>query len=119
VLIARYPGRIPRTCYEEWIPDLAPSRDLHSRWKVWRETEPDWWAQHYQPAWTMEKERDAAYHAALQGVAALSMRSDVVLACWCAGEAHCHRSLVLRDVLAAEPAVKEAKPEWTTLSLLT
>lgn len=109
-VIARYPGRIARTKYEAWVPSLSPSRDLHSRWKVWRVEDPDWWAHHYCPAWREEKAGDSSYLEAVRRAASVAQHSDLVLACWCADETCCHRSLVARDVAALLPGALVPTP---------
>ena len=100
-LVCHYAGRVPRTAYDEWVPDLAPSRGLHHRWAHnWRPLRDPalWWVRHYLPAWSAEKTLDPAYAAAIDRAAALSRHSNLALACWCLDESHCHRSLVATAV---------------------
>ena len=100
-LITRYAGRVPRANYDEWVPDLAPSRDLHHCWShEWRPLQDPshWWASRYLPAWARSKTLDPSYKAAIQRAAELSLTDDLTLACWCPDETHCHRSLVAHAV---------------------
>ncbi len=100
-LITRFAGRVPRASYDEWVPDLAPSRDLHHRWSHdWRPLKSPslWWTSRYLPAWARSKTLDPAYKTAIQRAAELSLTGDLTLACWCRDETHCHRSLVAHAV---------------------
>jgi uncharacterized protein YeaO (DUF488 family) len=97
----RYPPRgVPkaehsaRNWYDVWFPDLAPSA---ATMKLARNaaTEREWAA--FEKRYRAEM---AAPHAsrALDLLAALSHEANFSVGCYCADEAHCHRS-VLRALL--------------------
>jgi uncharacterized protein YeaO (DUF488 family) len=85
--------------YDVWLPQLAPSAELVK--EAQSATSPrDWqtFARKYR------KEMSAPDNAHLLALLAkLSQASDLAVGCYCADEAHCHRS-VLRALLAEHGA---------------
>ena len=86
--------------YDVWYPELAPSADTLALGRRADNT----------PAWAGFLKRYRAEMAApaasrtLDLLAALSHRADFSVGCYCADEAHCHRS-VLRALLAQRGAL--------------
>ncbi len=80
--------------YDVWLPELAPSRELVAFAQA-AETPQQWaaFARRYRAEMAApEKTR------LLELLAALSARTEFSVGCYCADEAHCHRS-VLRALL--------------------
>jgi uncharacterized protein YeaO (DUF488 family) len=79
-----------RDFYDVWLPDLAPSESLvkealhASDERAWRG-----FAKRYRA----EMKRPAAAHL-LALLAALSHQINLSVGCYCAEEAHCHRSVL-------------------------
>lgn len=104
--VRRPPRGVPKTefakrdFYDVWLPELAPSGDVVSsalsdpwtpaRWKKFSRT------------YLKELREPHARHL-ISALAALSHQTNFAVGCYCADEAHCHRSL-LRDLLIAEGA---------------
>lgn len=97
ILVCRYRPRGVRKdaeTWEEWIPDLGPSRELHA----------DYWGKHGEPIpWStfrrrylaeMKSQRDAIARVAALGTVTLLCSSA------CADPDRCHRTL-LRDLVLA------------------
>jgi len=88
-----------RDYYDVWLPLLSPSAELVAEAlgavdaAAWRRFERKFRAEMAKP--------DAA--RTLDLLAALSRSSDFAVGCYCADEAHCHRS-VLRALLAERGA---------------
>jgi len=88
-----------RDFYDVWLPDLAPSDELVKAAqsaaddKAWKAFEKKY------------RSEMAAPHAGrlLDLLAALSRQTSFAVGCYCADEAHCHRS-VLRELLAERGA---------------
>ena len=89
-----------RDFYDVWLPELAPSEELlklahaaddEARWRTF--------VRRYR-AEMQQAERSRL----LDLLAALSRRTNFAVGCYCADEAHCHRS-VLRELLAEHGAV--------------
>jgi len=83
-----------RDFYDTWLPELAPSAELVKRAKG-AESERDWqsFAKRYR------REMAAPERSRLLDLlAALSQHAQFAVGCYCADEAHCHRS-VLRALL--------------------
>jgi uncharacterized protein YeaO (DUF488 family) len=88
-----------RDFYDVWLPDLSPAQDLVTL------------AQHSADAksWkTFERKFRSEMKAPgpariLELLAALSHQTNFSLGCYCANEAHCHRS-ILRKLLAERGA---------------
>ncbi|HMM33986.1 MAG TPA: DUF488 family protein [Thermoanaerobaculia bacterium] len=88
-----------RDFYDVWLPDLSPSEELvklaqaagdEKAWKV------------FGRKYRAEMARPEA-HRLLDLLAALSRQTSFAVGCYCADEAHCHRS-VLRELLAERGA---------------
>ena len=76
---------------------LAPSADLFG-WYQRNKDRPDWW-ELYIERWDEEKAQDSGYADAIAQVVKLIRAGNrVAVACYCAKEDRCHRSLVARDV---------------------
>ncbi len=83
-----------RDFYDVWLPDLAPSEELLK--EGLHATEERAWRR-FVRRYRMEMKRpEAARLLAL--LAAFSERTDFSVGCYCANEAHCHRS-ELRELL--------------------
>ena len=88
-----------RDFYDVWLPDLAPSENLvrqalvASDERAWRAFARRYRAEMRRP--------EAALLLVL--LAALSHETDLSVGCYCAEEAHCHRS-VLRALLLEQGA---------------
>ena len=88
-----------RNFYDVWFPNLAPSEALLKRGQR-AKTEREWrsFARAYRKEMaTAENKRT------LDLLAALSHHASFSVGCYCADEAHCHRSL-LRELLAERGA---------------
>lgn len=88
-----------RDWYDVWFPTLAPSEATLKLGQA--AATPAQWAA-FCRRYRTEMARPECRHA-LQLLAALSLHSDFSVGCYCADEAHCHRSL-LRELLAAAGA---------------
>jgi uncharacterized protein YeaO (DUF488 family) len=89
-----------RNFYDVWLPELAPSAELLKRARA-ADSARDW------SAFVKRYRREMAAPEKvrlLRLLAALSATTDVSVGCYCADEAHCHRS-VLRALLAEHGAV--------------
>ncbi len=88
-----------RDFYDLWLPDLAPSEELvkaaqaATDERAWRAFERKYRAEMGAPAPSR----------LLDLLAALSRRTSLAVGCYCADEAHCHRS-VLRALLVEHGA---------------
>lgn len=88
-----------RDFYDVWLPNLAPTEDLLRRGLA-ATGEAEW--KRFARAYRAEmKVADAS--RVLDLLAALSQHTDFAVGCYCADEAHCHRS-ILRDLLAERGA---------------
>lgn len=88
-----------RDFYDFWLPDLAPSEALLKQ-ALAADTARAWrlFARRYR----IEMKRpEAARLLAL--LAAMSQQTDFSVGCYCADEAHCHRS-ILRELLKEQGA---------------
>lgn len=88
-----------RDFYDVWLPDLAPSEALLKRIKP-ADVEQHWRA--FSRSYRMEMKQPAQRHL-LDLLARLSQQTNFAVGCYCADEAHCHRSL-LRELLQAHGA---------------
>ena len=89
-----------RNFYDVWVPELAPSAALLKRGQT-AGTERAW------STFVKQYRREMAAPEQvrlLRLLAALSAATDFSVGCYCADEAHCHRS-VLRQLLAEHGAV--------------
>ena len=83
-----------RDYYDVWLPQLSPSLELMKLGQAAAD-DKDWTA--FKRKFRSEMgEADAA--RLLDLLAALSHQTQLALGCYCADEAHCHRS-VLRELL--------------------
>jgi len=79
-----------RDFYDVWLPELAPSESLvkealhASDERAWRR---------FEKRYRAEMKRPAAAHL-LGLLAALSHQTNLAVGCYCAEEAHCHRSVL-------------------------
>ncbi len=88
-----------RDFYDVWLPDLAPSEALLKEGLAADDARA--WQRFVRRYRAEMKRPEAARLLAL--LAALSRRTDLAVGCYCADEAHCHRS-VLRALLAEHGA---------------
>ena len=84
-----------RDWYDLWFPVLAPSADTLRLWKT--DPSPAHWPA-FSKRYRAEMDAPDARHT-IALLAALSHGTDFSVGCYCADEAHCHRSL-LRTLLA-------------------
>jgi uncharacterized protein YeaO (DUF488 family) len=89
-----------RDFYDVWLPELAPSEALLKR-GLSADTERAW-AQFVKRYRTEMKRPEATRLLSL--LAALSRQTNFSVGCYCADEAHCHRS-VLRELLEEHGAI--------------
>jgi uncharacterized protein YeaO (DUF488 family) len=83
-----------RDFYDVWVPDLAPSPELFSWVKSLSLTEARW--RTYARRYRAEMRRPEARRL-IELLAALSVRTNFSVGCYCEVESRCHRSL-LREV---------------------
>jgi uncharacterized protein YeaO (DUF488 family) len=88
-----------RDYYDVWFPNLAPSLETMKEAQA-AETPAQWNA--FARKFRAEMAAPDASHA-LELLAALSQGTDFAIGCYCADEAHCHRS-ILRELLAEKGA---------------
>ncbi len=88
-----------RDFYDVWLPDLAPSDEL-VKFALAAEDEKAWKA--FERKYRSEMAAHGPAHV-LDLLAALSHQTSFAVGCYCADEAHCHRS-VLRALLAERGA---------------
>jgi uncharacterized protein YeaO (DUF488 family) len=81
--------------YDVWYPNLAPSLET-MKLGVHAQSEAEWHA--FVRKYKAEMAEPAAVHS-IALLAALSHHTDFSVGCYCADEAHCHRS-ILRELLA-------------------
>src|SRR5829696_8594654 len=86
--------------YDVWVPELAPSAELLKRGQA-ADTARDWST--FVKRYRREMAAPEKMHL-VRLLAALSNTSDFSVGCYCADEAHCHRS-VLRVLLAEQAAI--------------
>lgn len=100
--VRRPPRGVPRDqfaardYYDVWYPNLAPSLELMKLAQA--AATPAQWAT-FVRRFRAELAAPERIHD-LELLAALSHHADFAIGCYCADEAHCHRS-VLRELLAA------------------
>jgi uncharacterized protein YeaO (DUF488 family) len=98
--VRRPPRGVPKTqhasrdFYDLWLPDLAPSEPLLRQ--ALRATGEQAWRT-FVRRYRAEMKRPEASRL-LMLLAALSRQTDFAVGCYCADEAHCHRS-ILRELL--------------------
>ena len=83
-----------RNFYDIWLPELSPSEALVKQ--ALRATDERAWKSFVRRYRAEMRRPDAARLLGL--LAALSRQTDFSVGCYCADDAHCHRS-VLRDLL--------------------
>ena len=88
-----------RNLYDVWLPNLAPSERLLKAGQTAEDARA--WAA-FRRAFAAEMRAPDASRV-LDVLAALSHTTDFSVGCYCADEAHCHRS-VLRELLVARGA---------------
>ena len=88
-----------RDFYDVWVPDLAPSEAL-LRQAFGADSERAWRA--FVRRYRLEMKRPEAARL-LELLAALSRHTSFSVGCYCADEAHCHRS-ILRALLKEKGA---------------
>lgn len=108
--VRRPPRGVPKSefasgnWYDVWLPVLAPSNELVKA--AQNAATPQAWAAFVRKYRAEMAAPDAAH--TLELLAALSHHTNLSVGCYCAEEAHCHRS-VLRALLAEKgAAVAEA-----------
>ena len=85
--------------YDVWFPSLAPSAETLKQWLA--DPVPGQWPAFVRRYRSEMATPDKAHAIAL--LAALSHQTNFSVGCYCADEAHCHRSL-LRELLAEQGA---------------
>ena len=88
-----------RDWYDVWLPQLAPSVELMKQGQA--ADTPAAWATFLRKVRGELSSPDASH--TLDLLARLSMQTNFSVGCYCASEAHCHRS-VLRALLAEKGA---------------
>ncbi len=88
-----------RDFYDVWLPTLSPSAGLVQEAQAAKS--PVEWAAFKRKFRTEMKKPEASRDLDL--LAALSHRTNFAIGCYCADEAHCHRS-VLRELLTERGA---------------
>ncbi|HSD50779.1 MAG TPA: DUF488 family protein [Candidatus Methylomirabilis sp.] len=96
VLVMRlWPRGVRKTAADQWLKGLGTPLDLIRQWKAgsisWEALEKAY----------LEHLRTAEARADLATLMALARRRRVTLLCSCPDEAHCHRGILKRRVLAA------------------
>jgi uncharacterized protein YeaO (DUF488 family) len=79
-----------RDWYDLWFPNLAPSADTLKQWKA--DPSPAQWPAFSKRYLTEMATPENRHTIAL--LAALSQQTNLSVGCYCADEAHCHRSLL-------------------------
>jgi|FLYL01.1.fsa_nt_gi uncharacterized protein YeaO (DUF488 family) len=108
ILITRYwPRGVPKSAVDEYVPALAPSRELVRAFKhgglSWEEFSRRF----------LEEMRSEEAERALSRLAGLARETTVTLLCTCADESRCHRSLV-RDLVFAAGSAPQAGGRGST-----
>ncbi len=104
--VRRPPRGVPKAAhascdfYDVWLPDLAPSEGLVKE-ALHAPDERAWRA--FVRRYRAEMKRPEAAHL-LALLAALSHQTNFSVGCYCAEEAHCHRS-VLKELLGERGAI--------------
>ncbi len=88
-----------RDFYDIWLPNIAPSEDLLKRGQA-AASEADW--KRFARAYRAEMKSPEPARV-LDLLAAMSATANFSVGCYCADEAHCHRS-ILRELLAERGA---------------
>jgi len=107
--VRRPPRGVPKSdfakenWYDVWFPNLAPSLET-MKLGIGAETPAQWKA--FARKYRAEMARPDAQHD-LALLATLSRSTNFSVGCYCADEAHCHRS-VLRELLVAAGAQVES-----------
>ena len=91
-----------RDLYDVWLPELAPSEALLARGRA-ADDERSWRA--FERAYRAEMKQPERRHL-VDLLAALSLKANFSVGCYCADESHCHRS-ILRELLAERGALIE------------
>jgi uncharacterized protein YeaO (DUF488 family) len=91
-----------RDLYDVWLPELAPSEELLKRARA-ADDERSWRA--FARAYRAEMKQPERRHL-VDLLAALSLKANFSVGCYCADESHCHRS-ILRELLAERGALIE------------
>lgn len=107
--VRRPPRGVPKSefasgdWYDVWYPALAPSPELVAQAQAAQQTgnAAEWtrFVKHYRAEMATPENRRT-----LDLLAALSRGADFSVGCYCADEAHCHRS-VLRELLVEHGAL--------------
>lgn len=89
----------------QWVPELAPSRDLFEWWMANERSAAEKWDD-YVEAWDAEKAKDTVYWAKIDRIRlGLTKGVTIALACFCVDENLCHRSLVRRDIINGDSSM--------------
>jgi uncharacterized protein YeaO (DUF488 family) len=102
---------VPRSKYAElnyydlWVPELAPSVELLAWARAKPLTDARWRA--FKRRYDSEM-RQPSVQRLIALLAALSLRQNFSVGCYCADESRCHRSL-LKDLLRQAGATMEEK----------
>jgi len=91
--------------YDVWLPELAPSSQLFAWIKSRPLTDARW--RTYARRYRAEMKRPEAQRL-ITLLAALSVRTNFSVGCYCADETRCHRSLLRESLLEAGARVAPA-----------
>ena len=111
--VRRPPRGLPKTAfasqdwYDVWFPTLAPSVETMQLGQA--ATTPGQWAV-FMRKYRAEMAQPDARHA-LELLATLSHSSQFSVGCYCADEAHCHRSILRGLLLALGASVEPGHPD--------
>jgi uncharacterized protein YeaO (DUF488 family) len=110
--VRRPPRGVPKSqyaaqdWYDVWFPTLAPSPET-VKFALGAQSEKDWAT--FRRRYRSEMKAPESAHA-LDLLAALSLSTNFSVGCYCADEAHCHRS-VLRELLQERGATLVERAE--------
>ncbi len=109
--VRRPPRGVPRAeyaardYYDLWLPELAPSADLFAWARAKTLSDARW--RTFAKRYRSEMGRPAAQRL-IALLAALSLRQNLSVGCYCGDESRCHRS-ILRELLREAGAALEEK----------
>jgi uncharacterized protein YeaO (DUF488 family) len=110
--VRRPPRGVPKTefasrdWYDLWFPNLAPSADTLKQWQA--DPVPANWAA-FARRYRSEMATPENSHA-IALLAALSHQTNFSVGCYCADEAHCHRSLLRALLIESGAQLADGDP---------